>query len=91
MNQVLLSLIEKNGGKVVKLELFIYHFISVRCLLISILQGCNTVFQFQEKFVGIKVFAYVLFSSSCFNGEGLSQFVIKPLMGGGGLKRKRKP
>ena len=52
-----------------KIEQFIYQFTSVRCFLISILKGCNTVFLPKQKFVDIKVFAYVLFSSSCSHGE----------------------
>ena len=53
-----------------KTEQFIYQFTSVRCFLISILKGCNTVFLPKQKFVDMKVFAYVLFSSSCSHGEG---------------------
>ena len=71
INQVLLSLMEKMVEKQKKkIEQFIYQFTSVRCFLISILKGCNTVFLPKQKFVDIKVFAYVLFSSSCSHGEG---------------------
>ena len=70
INQVLLSLMEKMVEKQKKIEQFIYQFTSVRCFFISILKGCNTVFLHKQKFVHIKVFAYVLFSSSCSHGEG---------------------
>ena len=52
MNQVLLSLIEKIVAE--KLEQFIYQFILVRCLLIYILKGCNTVLLFKRSLFVLK-------------------------------------
>ena len=65
-------------GKAEKLEQFIYRFTPVRCLLISILKGCNTVFLLNFK---IRLLILKCLHMSCLvalapMGKVTSQFVI---------------
>ena len=79
INQCLLSLMEKNGGKAEKLEQFIYQFTSVRCFLISVLKGCNTVFLLKRRLLMLKCLHMSCLVALASMGKALSQFVILTL------------
>ena len=78
MNEVLLSLMEKMVEKQKKLEQFIYRFTPVRCLLISILKGCNTVFllNFKRRLLILKCLHMSCLVALALMGKVISQFVI---------------
>ena len=67
----------KNGQEAEKLEQFtLYQFITVRCLLISTLNDCNTVFLFRRSFLILKCLHVSCLVSLAPVEETLSQFRI---------------